>query len=697
MWDGDAATPRVTWETPTPRDQHSPPRKFQRSDCDPDVVDDKGGSSPLGPESTCGTQSSSKTGASETAVDDEVRGLEMAGVEGTNSDANKFFQDSPQPRGLRPSCYSYLHFDMPIIDSLAMVTMVGKLHCVAVTSDATVQLYTINPETQLWTVMTSFVIEPNGTVLEAFAPTVNLQQDGATVLLPLSLVKPSSVDGHSLTVVEMVQRGATAEFRSICPSTEVPLVSDGRWTVYHQVGHAQLIARRDADGTCIHLRGYGEARLGRLAATIINDCLWVVNCDFACVERFSLLEEWARERPDSAESLPVEPICRAGVDDGIVKARFEVTVDNRPFLVIQYQDWITLYKMQECADPSQTPLVPIWVFDLSFPDEFEPRYISDFTLMIDSGQMFFLDQSLNPNRTAVLMATQIDMSSTGSTPIYASRNDAWVAAEGGPANLLKHMDYMRYDHTKQTLLLARKHSCLWITMQLESVPDREVTQPIKLNISGDSHRSLTIEAMRNNTNWRRELAIKARRQLTSTHPDEHVFPVVESVKQLVPGLITGKALERYWPDWVAQPWGDPWVLLYGAGVDVSMELVAVYITAYMNYAVIRADFPDGARYFRLDRSQEADHIQGSMALRFWNQHSWQGCLDESAPGNTDGSSWVLHFDALCTEEAAQVERKKIADELNSGPDESAPSPEVLDAWLRLGFISVGDLSNGAGE
>ncbi|KZT62732.1 hypothetical protein CALCODRAFT_505481 [Calocera cornea HHB12733] len=691
MADTHLATPRLSWDSAARRDEESPPRKFQRADCNDDI-DDTGGSSPLGAESTVGTQSSTKAGTtSDTAVEDEAVGVEVEWSECSTADP-----DDCNSVIVVPTHTAHLLNQPHTSESLAMVVMVGASYRAVLTSNATARFYGLDAGKRKWTEMGSFTVHPSASVWDTLPATVSRHQNAATVTIPFYVHNRSSAERPSLTVVHVVQQGASVSFSCICNSAEVVLVSDGRWTVSQKIGYDHLIVRGVSDDQCLYLEGGGEFRVGRLAAVIIDRTVWVVNYDYACVEGYTISEEHSPVQPESADPPHIRPICCVEMDDAIVNARFEVTV-HRKFLAIRYESWITLYKMEEVSDGLQNPLIPVWTLDLLSAIDDESRFIADFTFALDAGHMYFLDQSRFPSRGSSLKAIRLNLSpSTSATPVYALRDEASVVVQGGSEDLLQHVNHLRYEEGTHALVLGRKNSCLWMTMPLGSVPAQAL--PITVNLGLQPLRFATVRALKDNANWQREVEYQLQtwQVRTSASLVEHVS-MSDTFKSFRPGLITGKALTKYWTDWVGQPWGDSWVLEHGLAMKAPMELVAVYVTSYMNCAVVRATFTNGPRYFRLDRYHEVDRIQQSIVLTCWNEKSWEACLDDSTSENPDRSSWLLDFDALFSEEAVEMDRQGIARALKDAPDELAPSPELLAAWLRLGLVSPGESSRGEGE
>ncbi|KZT62630.1 hypothetical protein CALCODRAFT_533728 [Calocera cornea HHB12733] len=691
MTEGHPATPRVSWESPLPRDFASPPRKYQRAGSD-EVIDATGGSSPLEEESTVGTQSSTKAGTSDTAVEDEVVEAEDARLCGHSDEHDKYTHAGRHVGSVAPLNYRYLNVQLPISEALSMAVMVGNI-CMVLTSDAIARLYGLDPETEKWREITSCPANRKVMVGECLPATVALQQDGVTITLPsyANNDNGSTAPTSSLTVFRADQLGATPTLTSICTADEVLLASEGGWTVSQKVSSPDLIVCRLGDEKCVYLEGCPETRLGRMTATIAGEFIWVVNYDFACIEGYRLWNAGDRSLLENPSVAPISPLIRVDMDDAIFEARFEV-LDGRRYLAVRYQYWITLYQIEQDAAGRDDPLIPVWIFDFSTSSSDETPYIADFTFVLESGLMFFLDQSRHRNHASSLKAIGFDLASKPSADNCSSRDEAWVVAEGGPEDLLQHIDHLRYEEGGHSLILGRKNSYLWILMRLERVTSRPL--PITLQAVPGCTRSLTVRTMRENINWQREWRLKTSRLRASPGAIAHSVPPLDDLKFHHVNLLTGEALIGYWTDWVAQPWGDHWVLQYGSRLNVPVELLAVCSTSYMSCAVVEARFSHGSRFFRLDRYYEEDDIQQSIALRFWNQKSWQDCLSESTAGSPDDSHCALDFDALLSEEAAELDRQQVASALQVAQEESPPSPELLGAWLRLGFAPPGDPSNG---
>ncbi|KZT53589.1 hypothetical protein CALCODRAFT_511305 [Calocera cornea HHB12733] len=689
------ATARVSWDSSAPRDYKSPPRKYQRAASNEDINAD-GGSSPLGEDSTIGTQSSAKADTSDTAVDDEVMGAEDDAVGGGPYSAphNKHPHSGWDVGTVAPHTYIYLNSQLHTSESLAMVVMVGT-SCVVLTSNAIARFYGFDHDTDRWKEMGSYPTLANVMVRDTLPAAVSFQEDEATITLAFYADQALVAERELLTVIRVVRHGPSITFTPICVPSEVLLASEGQWAVSHQVRDLHLSVRRLSDDKCVVLEGCcPQPRVGRIAAAIMDDTVWVVNYDFACVEGYKLLEIGERAVFDTTKTARLPPLFRVDMEEPVIEARFDVFAGDK-YLILRYEFWITVYKIEDVTDGIDNPLVPVWIFDFSSPNGEETPHMSDFTLVLQSKLMFFLDQSRDANRPSSLKAIRVTLSSNASSPVCVTQDHAWVVADGGHQELLQHVDHLRYEERSQALIVGRKNSCLWLTMPLEPVPGPGLA--VTVNADYGLSQLPTVRMMKDNTNWQREWQLKTSRLRTGPSEMGHRSLSFEGLQLHHLNVVTGEGLIGYWTDWVGQPWGDAWVLQYGLRLDVPVELLAVCITSYMNCAVIEATFPNGCRFFRLDRYHEEDELRHSIAISSWNQESWQACLSKSSPGDPDGSSLVLDFDALLAEEAAELERQKIARALQMAEEESTPSAELLAAWLRMGFDTPGDYNHGEGQ
>ncbi|EJT96796.1 hypothetical protein DACRYDRAFT_119861 [Dacryopinax primogenitus] len=653
----------------TKQSVESPPRKWMKGDGENAVVllQDES-SSPGAGSNTFGTQSRTKGGVLDTTLEVDIGGSDddEAG-RSKHGETSNSVESCASPRWI-PHEYSCFLQDLHSTDAIATVIPLDDSHIVTLTTNAFARMYRYDTSSQQWLMHTSQCLHPDATILDAGAPIVFRDNLGARVMVPYSLDEGQSTYETTTHIVELLQSGDHVQIGHVCASSNAPIACNREWDVFSlRNGQPCLHATRLSDGKTIVFSNGGQRCSRPLAAAFMQGALWVLNYEFGYAEVYVGLDAWA-----SQEHSP-EPICGAEFEEDILNARFEI-VNGRSLLAVRFVTWITLYELNVVSNDKSTPLKALWTFDFSPRDGLEYRYISAFAIADAGAQLFFIDHIRHADNSSRIMTVRPHMKPGDESFISTFSEEAQVAVQGGPEDILRHMSYMQYQGGRLTV--GRMTSCLWITVSLHftSMPRDPITLD---NLPRDHLHVLTMKDMKNNRNWMSEWVQKTRALQTS--PTEDIlYSTADDAESGDQDIITGAELIPFLFAFNAQPSGH---------INVPIHLACVCITSYANYAIIRANFPAGPKFFRLDCHYEEDEIHEQVVLRFWNQTRWQDCLNEGPPGSSDNSRWPLDLDALCTEEAAERERQETCVALDNQEGDSKPSLDLLNAWRRLGFTA----------
>ncbi|KZP00983.1 hypothetical protein CALVIDRAFT_524668 [Calocera viscosa TUFC12733] len=665
---------RPTWESPVVRANESPPRKWLRGVGE---IDAKGEEDPWvsgGGSMESGTQSSTKGGTSDTAVEVENGSVftdsDMAmdgdrGVDRADKDGKR--------RGVDLSSFLLeIGEDTPYETFIT----IGPSDLVGVRTDSTATWWSKDEQRRCWRSEGQWKLWGKGFVVDKLISSIAYTQHYGEVILSLGARDESSTGSTEVFCLRKEgEKVVKEELRGISGPV---IAHDHAWIVYHDMSDGGcMLAKRMTDAKSVKLKCRGSDYHRKFAAGFLKNSLWILNFDFGCVEIFVDLDT-------AKEDATIEALCVGDLGDVPYDGVFKITSEGS-VLAIKYESWIAVYDMKWAAKPDTPSLQYRWSVDLvgKEADEADRLYVSAFDVQSDGAELLYLQHYVDKRKPSVLKAASPGHRGSAEMMedvVCIAHEETWELVKGGEEDILRHLDYVRYQD--ENILMGRHHSCLW--MSVSTLLDGAEALVLKVETSGSTRYAVTVKSMKENVSWKSEWLRKTQNCWRSM---EEVVDRIEDGRGscFTPDIIRGDDLEPYLADFNSQPKGDRWTLEYGFGLRVPTLVAFVKITQFMNFAVIRANFPTGPKYLRLDRYHEKDEIREKLVLRFWNQADWECCLDEVADETEDGSRWELDVDRLDTEEAAERERQAVWDGLQREADDAVPSRPLWEMWLRLGM------------